>query len=796
MRAIQKGSLLTANVLVLSFIMSFVGYAAPVSAQTIGTVQAEVVSTPATPAALPKRPSQIVRSSAAVSPPAPAGPPITMNFSTYQDKLRGGWIGAIAGAAWGTSTEYHYVGRIIPEDEVPTWTPDLINDGLGSTSDETYVEFPFMQALKDKGVNASWETWGPYFRDTKFDLAEANKSGRENLRKGIPAPYSGHYSNTGHDADSIDWQIETDWIGMITPAQPRSAIDIAWRGGHVMNYGDGVYGGVLIAAMHQAAFTATSVEQIVEAGRQAIPVGSRYREIIEDTLRWHTQNPDDWTATWDLLQDKWGLTDRSRPGEEFAINARLNGAYILLGLLYGKGDFAQTIVISMRAGQDSDCNPNNAGSIIGNWLGYAKIPTIYKSGLDRSLKWPYTDYTFDKAIEVSTDLARQIMLFNGGSVSGSGNSEVWTIVNQGPVVPPILEQWPITDNELPTLNVQLSSLEGRTVSLSASATDSDGITDYQWFFGDLSYANGPKVSHTYQSDGTYQVVGYVTDGIGNTAWKQIQVVVKGSTKPTTPDPAFAQVWARTDEPVAKGAVARSWTWGDQPDGFALLYELYDGKQRLVQYHDKARMEITNPDGNRSDRFFVTNGLLVRELITGQMQIGNAAFVSRQPAQVPIAGDATNPNAPTYASFQSLISFDGSIPNRVGQFVTTALDKAGNLRELTRPPASVKLVYYETNLGHSVPDVFWNFMNSQGLVQNQNGSYTQDKILDWVVALGYPISEPYWTRILVGGVEKDVLVQVFERRVLTYTPSNSPAFQVEMGNVGQHYYRWRYEEAGQ
>lgn len=36
-----------------------------------------------------------------------------------------------------------------------------------------------------------------------------------------------------------------------------------------------------------------------------------------------------------------------------------------------------------------------------------------------------------------------------------------------------------------------------------------------------------------------------------------------------------------------------------------------------------------------------------------------------------------------------------------------------------------------------------------------------------------------------------MVQVFERCVLTYTADNPPAFQVEMGNIGVHYYRWRY-----
>jgi hypothetical protein len=46
-------------------------------------------------------------------------------------------------------------------------------------------------------------------------------------------------------------------------------------------------------------------------------------------------------------------------------------------------------------------------------------------------------------------------------------------------------------------------------------------------------------------------------------------------------------------------------------------------------------------------------------------------------------------------------------------------------------------------------------------------------------------------VKVGGQPRDVLVQCFERRCLTYTPDNDPTWQVEAGNVGQHYYIWRY-----
>ncbi len=261
------------------------------------------------------------------------------------------------------------------------------------------------------------------------------------------------------------------------------------------------------------------------------------------------------------------------------------------------------------------------------------------------------------------------------------------------------------------------------------------------------------------------------------------------------DPAFAQLWGHTDAPVAGGTVARSWIWGSQPNGFASVLENYDGKQRLVQYHDKARMEVNNPNADRANPFFVSNGLLVREMISGQLQVGDSSFVAKSPANVAIAGDPANPNAPTYASFRNLASLnnDRRVANRSNLSVTTALNQNGSTQELASPPADVKLVYYDEHLGHNIPDVFWNFMNSRGLVLT-NGSYQQDTVVNWVYAMGYPLSEPYWTRTLVGGVEREVLVQVFERRVLSYTPSNPASFQVEMGNVGQHYYAWRYSTA--
>ena len=97
----------------------------------------------------------------------------------------------------------------------------------------------------------------------------------------------------------------------------------------------------------------------------------------------------------------------------FNIDARLNGAYIALGLLYGRGDFSKTVDITTRSGQDSDCNPSNAVGVLGVMLGYAKIPDEWKSGIpaiaDR--KFAYTDYSFDDI--VASTLKRAVTVVRG-----------------------------------------------------------------------------------------------------------------------------------------------------------------------------------------------------------------------------------------------------------------------------------------------------------------------------------------------------------------------------------------------
>ncbi len=265
--------------------------------------------------------------------------------------------------------------------------------------------------------------------------------------------------------------------------------------------------------------------------------------------------------------------------------------------------------------------------------------------------------------------------------------------------------------------------------------------------------------------------------------------------------AFLTLWQRTDLPVAVDNVQRSWLWGDQLSANPMIESYKDspGGVRVVQYYDKGRMEITNPQSDPSSPWYVTSGLLTRELISGRLQLGDDSFDDTgQPARVPVAGDPTN-TFPTYADLGSWI--DRPAADLAGQPVTNALTPQGaaTYQGDAADPQSEAVQYFSYSggtgqtLGYNIPRAFWSFMNQAGPIY-ENGTLVQaSPLFQWEFVLGYPIGEAFWSQVLLAGQPTWVMVQPFERRVMTYTPSNPENWRVEMGNIGQHYQTWRYHQ---
>ena len=359
----------------------------------------------------------------------------SLSLDDLRDKIRGGLAGQMAGVTYGAPTEFRWLGKMVEGDI--KWTPSMIKGALNQ--DDLYVEMTFIEVMDRIGLNATTEQYGDAFRDSKYNLWHANAGARRLLNSGIKAPMSGHPKYNLH-ANDIDFQIEADFIGLMSPGMPQMVIRLCDRVGRVMNYGDGVYGGMFVCGMYAEAFFESDSRKLVEAGVQCMPEGSGYRAIIEDCLALYDKYPDDWTETWRQINAKWDKHDSCPDGSlnVFNIDARLNGAYIAIGMLYGDGDFDKTLEISTRCGQDSDCNPASAAGILGVVQGFDALDKKWVGVIDeiQDEKFNYTAYSFNDMVASTEQRVMAAVKAEGGTVGDNSIS-----VPKTKPVPPALEQW-------------------------------------------------------------------------------------------------------------------------------------------------------------------------------------------------------------------------------------------------------------------------------------------------------------------------------------------------------------------
>jgi hypothetical protein len=351
------------------------------------------------------------------------GEMISLSKDVLKDKIKGGWAGQVIGCTYGGPTEFQFNGTMIG-DQVPIpWDANQMQwwyENAPGLYDDVYMDLTFVQVFEDHGLDAPAELHALAFAHAEYPLWHANQAARYNILNGIMPPASGHWKNNPH-TDDIDFQIEADFAGLMSPGMINASSEISDRIGHIMNYGDGWYGGVFVAAMYTQAFISNDINFVVKEALKSLPAESRYYKTIADVILWHEMYPNDWKQTWFELQKKWTAEKGCPDGvfKAFNIDASINGAYIVLGLLYGQGDYGKTIDISTRAGYDSDCNPANAAGILGTMLGYSNIPDYWKQGLDKveDKKFVFTDLSLLDVYEVGYKHALAMIERNNGKIN-------------------------------------------------------------------------------------------------------------------------------------------------------------------------------------------------------------------------------------------------------------------------------------------------------------------------------------------------------------------------------------------
>ena len=351
-----------------------------------------------------------------------SGDVVTLSTDELRDKIKGAWAAQTIGVTYGFPVEFKFNSERVPDDhELPWYDGYLLETFTDKPGvyDDIYMDLTFVQVLEDEGMDAPAQAFADAFANAEYRLWFANQVARYNVLNGLRPPESGHWLNNPA-ADDIDFQIEADFAGLMTPGMVNSAVEISDRVGHIMNYGDGWYGGVFIASMYSLAFIENDIEEIVDRAIAVIPAKSDFHRLIVDVIALHEENPNDWKYAWDRINSKWAQTDLGPRGlmAPFNIDAKINAAWVVLGLLYGDGDFSRTLEIATRAGDDADCNPASAAGILGTIYGYDQIPEFWKQGLAdvEGLDFAYTTISLNDAYELSYKHALEMIRRGGGQV--------------------------------------------------------------------------------------------------------------------------------------------------------------------------------------------------------------------------------------------------------------------------------------------------------------------------------------------------------------------------------------------
>ncbi|HPS54048.1 MAG TPA: ADP-ribosylglycohydrolase family protein [Sedimentisphaerales bacterium] len=366
----------------------------------------------------------------------------------YINKMQGGWLGQMAGVAWGMPIEFQYNGVMMPEDKMPVWNTEHINRGFHE--DDLYVEVCWMKSMDKYGYDVSPRQVAIDFANTTFSLCHANNAGRSAIRKGIAPPDCSHplYNKC---ADDIDYQIESDFTGLISPGMANKVIELGERFGRLVNYGDGLYAGQFVGGMYAAAFFENDIEKVIYAALECIPPQSQYYECIFDTMKW-CKSSKNHKEIWEKVNEKYQNNPDYRKfscnkwawqnqNNQFNIDAKINGAYIVIGLMFGNGDIDKTITTSACCGQDSDCNPSNAAGVLGVIKGYAGLDDKFKA-MNPDEKFIFSGYSFGELTELCTKFAKTAVLKEGGVIKkDESGKEYFLIPDKKPVPSEFVQSW-------------------------------------------------------------------------------------------------------------------------------------------------------------------------------------------------------------------------------------------------------------------------------------------------------------------------------------------------------------------
>ncbi len=334
------------------------------------------------------------------------------NTDIYYDKVYGAWYGKLIGLIAGQPVEgwpkphiekkakeagiYPLRDFIASNFDSPAKNFLKGNFNASPPNDDSDFMLTAMLAIRDNGIHLTSRDMAEAWLKYTYGGCTAEGVAHHNFSKNIWPPESATTDNPY--ADWIGAQMRIDIWGIISPGMPEKAADYAEMDARISHTGDGIYAARYIAALISLAMVDNDLEKIVSDALAFIPKDCRYADAVRDTIKWHSENKD-WEDAWANIDNKYGMfSDGSRfrdfKEEKYKtghyknwndmkwVYADVNGAAVVLALLYGECDFTKSLSIAVSAGFDNDCNAGTVGGVLGAMRGEKAIPTRWKAPLN------------------------------------------------------------------------------------------------------------------------------------------------------------------------------------------------------------------------------------------------------------------------------------------------------------------------------------------------------------------------------------------------------------------------------
>ncbi|MBM4042057.1 MAG: ADP-ribosylglycohydrolase family protein [Planctomycetes bacterium] len=346
------------------------------------------------------------------------------------DRIRGGWAGQMIGNVQGLPFEFKYKDEPGP---LPDFTPNLPRC---RSDDDTDIEWTHLHAMDRLGtlLVPYPDLAREWVHSINRRIWVSNEQARKLIGQGIVPPWTSHFALNPHAKYNLSGQFCAEAFGLLAPGLPNEAARIARHYVHITVRGEPVQACAHTTAMIALAFFERDIERIVTRSLDAVDPRSEHAEMVRDVLAWHKQWPADWQATRAAIQKKY------RDERKWNMNATVtNGALVVAALLYGKGDFVETLRLSFAMGYDADCNAATCGTVLGVMLGAKAmaarpgwvLPEHYdnttRDGLPKS-------ETLDDLVALTARLADKAILAAGGRKEGEGDGAVYLIPIQEPAL--------------------------------------------------------------------------------------------------------------------------------------------------------------------------------------------------------------------------------------------------------------------------------------------------------------------------------------------------------------------------